>query len=141
MDMGIVRAVGMGSVSLRTVVCVWRQLVLVARAGGRVSGILPGVGAGVCFVLWFRRACRIRNWIRSGLWFRTGGLGGDRTWGLLSSVVRGVRPALWSDRVWGASGRRVCAARSARLGASLFQHRTGGHQRASSRRLVFDGIE
>src|SRR5580700_5003230 len=145
MDVGIVRAVGVGPVPLRTVVRVWRQLVLVARAGGRVSGLLPSVGAGLRFLfrLWTARGNRIRSrfWIWSGVQLRARWLAGDRTRRFLPSVVRALRPELWCDRDRRARGWRYWSSVSARSGASVLQHRIGGHQRTRSRRHVFDGLE
>src|ERR1017187_10467749 len=66
MDVGFVRSLGLGAVSLRSLDDVQRSVGLVARSGLRISVLPSDLGAGLCFVLWIWRWFRI--WIR--LWFQ-----------------------------------------------------------------------
>src|ERR1035441_1295001 len=66
MDVGFVRSLGLGAVSLRALDDVQRSVGLVARSGLRISVLPSDLGAGLCFLLWIWRWFRI--WIR--LWFR-----------------------------------------------------------------------
>src|SRR5579872_1414846 len=63
LDLGGLRALGMGSIPLRSLAMVERRLGMVAGTGVG-CGILSSVlGAGVRFVLWLRRWLGIRFWL------------------------------------------------------------------------------
>src|SRR6185437_8210 len=68
MDMGFLRALGMGPLPLRTMVPIRRSMGVVAGSGWswlRLRVSLPAhLGACLCFLLRIRR----RGWIRSWLW-------------------------------------------------------------------------
>src|SRR5579864_9643113 len=61
MDMGFHRALGLGSVPLRTLVLLRKQLVLVAWTG--LCRISSAVVAGVCLLYWLWRARGIWLWL------------------------------------------------------------------------------
>src|ERR1700739_3411025 len=60
MDVGQLRAMGLGSISLWSLVLLWKQLVLVAWTG--LCELPSGVVSGICILCWLRLPCR--------LWFR-----------------------------------------------------------------------
>src|ERR1700746_4112783 len=79
---------GLGALSLWSLVALWRGLGMVARAGGDVPRLLSGVGTRLRLVLRIRRRCWLRSrlWIR--IWFRSCRLAAVRPRGLVSPVVR-----------------------------------------------------
>src|SRR4051812_4642439 len=75
LDMGFVRTLGMGSVSLRSLVRLQQFMGMVARSGVRLSAVPAGMGARLRILLWFRR----RGWRWSWFWIRFGRLVADWT--------------------------------------------------------------
>src|SRR5271167_2813703 len=63
MDLGLLRALGLGALSLRPLVLLWQLLGVVARACLR--RLASPVGSGLCVLLWF---WIWRRWLR--LWVR-----------------------------------------------------------------------
>ncbi len=80
--MGFLRALGLGSISLRSLVCSQRFVVLVAWSSVCVPSLLSSLGTRIRVIL------RVQSWRRvGGLWFRPHWLVADRTSGRFLSVV------------------------------------------------------
>src|SRR5450631_1771807 len=86
MDLGFVRALGLGALSLWTLVRLWRQLGLVA--GTCVRRLPSDLGAGVRFLLRIWRG-RLERWNRLRRRIRQCGLAAVR-------AGRSVLPVVWA---------------------------------------------
>src|SRR5437868_644949 len=85
LDVGFCRTMGVGAVSLWTLVCLQQFMVLVAGPG--VWRISPYLGSSVRVILWIRPRVELEHWgvFRRRFWIDR--LASDWTGRLLSSVV------------------------------------------------------
>src|ERR1035441_5391129 len=115
MDVGFVRSLGLGAVSLRSLDDVQRSVGLVARSGLRISVLPSDLGAGLCFLLWIWRWFRI--WIRGLDWLAS-------AWTMLPfpSLVGRVWRTLRRCRFWSIQPRRLC---SPARGHAIFEREPG----------------